>query len=411
MVEGNLSLLMIRNRRRKTWRLSGRFYAFLGTAAAAAVAVIFLITHIQTAVVETGELQFETQLPVVLVRDEEVVIEENYGKANLLVQEGTRVEANTPIAQVFNWGYNEKISFELLEKRATIQEYQENALSQEAADTNLAGINASISAKSSEINEQMRRSEGDVPATERELQELMDQKRTYLNDAVAKDRQLEEFAGEEAQLVERITGASKVISSPHTGVVSYFFDGAESALNAERLQELSYADINEILNGSQSAGVRQSASNSQASQPLYRLINNFKWYILVDVDSPMREFNQGNVFTISFDDITGRTYEGTVVGRVAEEQRCMYVLEILDDIGELLSVRRTNARLYAKFEGLKVPVEALTEQNGTTGVTAVTGNGNVFVPVTIEIESGDSAIIAPAEEDTQILRSGVEVKL
>lgn len=402
---------MLGNRRRKTWRLSGRFYAFLGTAAAVAVAVIFLITHIRTAVVETGELQFEIQLPVILVRDEEVIVEENYGKANLLVQEGTRVETNTPIAQVFNWGYNEKISFELLEKRASIQEYQENALLQETPDTNLAGINASISAKTSEINEQIRKAEGNTPTLEYELQDLMDQKRTYLNDTVAKDRQLEEFAGEEAQLVERIAGASKTISSPNTGVVSYFFDGSEELLNAARLQELTYSDIKEILNGSESTSIRQSASNSQASQPLYRLINNFKWYILVDVEQPMREFNQGNTFTISFEDVTTRTYEGTVVGRIVEDQRCMYVLEILDDIGELLSVRRINARLYTKFEGLKVPTNAITEQNGTTGVTAVTENGNIFVPVTIDIESGDNAIINPVEENSNVLKNGTEVKL
>lgn len=375
------------------------------------VAIIFLITHIQTATVETGELQFEIQLPVVLVRDEEIIIEENYGKANLLVQEGTRVEANTPIAQVFNWGYNEKISFELLEKRNSIQEYQENALSQDNGDTNLSGINSSILAKSAEINEQMRQSDGDLLTTERELQELMDQKRSYLTDAVASDRQLEEFAGEEAQLLERISGSSKIITSPNTGVVSYFFDGAEPILNASRLQELSYSDINEILNGSQSDGVRQSASNSQGAQPLFRLVNNFKWYILVEVDEPMREFSQGNVFTISFDDITTRTYEGTVVGRITEEQKCIYILEILDDIGELLSVRRTNARLYRKFEGLKVPADAISEQNGSLGVIAVSNGERIFVPVTVEIESGESAIISVAEENEASLRSGTEIKL
>jgi len=402
---------MVRERRKTVIRPNGKFYAFIGVVAAAVVAIVFLVTNIQTATVEFGELQFETEVPIVIVRDEQVVTEENYGRANYIVQEGTRVEADSPVAEVFKWGYNEKISYELLEKQTSIQEYQENAILQDVEDANLAGINQSIREKAEDINGIIRTGTGDILVAERELKELMRQKREYLNDTVTADRKLEEFFSEEQQLQERVDSASEVVNAPQAGVVSYYFDGAEDVLNAENLQEITSADINDILNGT--TAVQNAAAGTEAqqgAQPLYRLVNNFKWYILIDMDEAMKEFAQGNTFQIAFDDFLSRQYEGTVVGHVAEETGYIYVIEVLDDIGELLSTRRTDARVFTKFEGLKVPEEAIQTKNGETGVTVVNGRDKTFVPVEVQIVKDGSAIISPMDEQSA-LGSNVKVEV
>ena len=64
---------MATGRRPPRRRANPKFYIFIGIIAAAAVAAIFFLTNIQTAVVEDGTIPFETTVPVVVVRDEQII--------------------------------------------------------------------------------------------------------------------------------------------------------------------------------------------------------------------------------------------------------------------------------------------------------------------------------------------------
>jgi putative membrane fusion protein len=400
---------MVRSRRDHTKRIKpkGKFYAFIGAVAAAVVIIVVIFNSVNTAVVEMGELQFEREFPVIIVRDEQIIDAENYGKANIIAQEGTRVEADMPVAEVYKWGYNEKISYELLDKQTTIEDYQENALMQDVEDPNLVTMNQSIDAQAKVISEVIKTGVGDLLEEERILKDLMTQKREYLNENVARDRKLEEFFSEEEQLQDRVDSYIEVKTAPQSGVVSYYFDGVEDVLNANNLQEITYSNIEDILNGTT---IPHDTQADTGAAPLYRLVNNFKWYILIETSEPMKEFANQNTFQIVFDDFQGKQHEGTVVGHIAEETGYIYVVEVLEDIGELLSARRADARVFTKFEGLKVPEEALRENDGETGVNVVTGNGKEFVPVNVEIIKDGSAIITPLSEGA-VLASGQQVEV
>ena len=84
---------MATGRRPPRRRANPKFYIFIGIIAAAAVAAIFFLTNIQTAVVEDGTIPFETTVPVVVVRDEQIITVPNYGNVHYIVHEGERVEA------------------------------------------------------------------------------------------------------------------------------------------------------------------------------------------------------------------------------------------------------------------------------------------------------------------------------
>ncbi len=397
---------MVGTRRRSTTKVKpkGKFYVFVGSIAAAVVVIVLLLTSVQTVAVEMGELQFEREFPVIIIRDEQVVDAENYGKANIIAQEGTRVEADAPVAEVYKWGYNNKVSYELLDKQTTIEDYQENALMQDVEDANLVALNQSIENQAKIVSEVIQTGIGDLLAEEQELKNLMTQKREYLNENVTQDRKLEEFFSEEQQLQDRVDSYLDVKTAPQAGVVSYYFDGAEETLNANNLQEITYENIEDILNGTT---ISQDAS-AETGTPLYRLVNNFKWYLLIETQEPMKEFANQNAFQVVFDDFQGKQQEGTVVGHISEETGYIYVIEILEDIGELLSTRRADARVFTKFEGLKVPEEALKEKDGETGVEVVASGGREFVSVTVEIIKDGSAIISPVDE-ASVLTAGQQV--
>ena len=105
-------------------RANTKFYIFIGAVAVVAAVILFFIFNMQTAEVETGTIPFETEVAAIVVRDEQVVSAQNYGKANYLVSEGERVEAGSPVMQAYKWGYNEKFMNYLIDYKTKIEQYQ-----------------------------------------------------------------------------------------------------------------------------------------------------------------------------------------------------------------------------------------------------------------------------------------------
>lgn len=377
-------------------KANAKFYVFLGVVAAAVIAIVYFVTSIQTITLEAGEIRYETETPVVVVRDEQVYAPENYGRANLLVPEGERVEADTPVAEVYTWSYNPKTVDELTEKQKVIEQYQEKARL-DADDPDLLEINDNITKKSVEIKSIINNGAGNLLLAERELKTLMQQKREYLKDAVpaGDDPTLVDFYNQETQLQDRVDSWRETVNAPQAGVVSYFFDGSERLLNANNLQQITMQDIHDILNGT----VLPDETGDESIQPLYRLVSNFRWYMLVHMDQPMMEFANDTPYEIAFNDYPDRTYQGKIVGHISEDNDYIYVMEVLEDIGSLLNVRRTDARMYTRFEGLKVPESVLKEKDGVMGVNVVSGREKTFVPVNVKIIRDGSAIIESLDEN------------
>jgi putative membrane fusion protein len=266
----------------------------------------------------------------------------------------------------------------------------------------LAEINNQIVQKTLEATQIINGSaEGNILQCERELNDLLKQKQNFLRDTVTPDATLNEFYANEQTLQERVDNEwSDTIVAPEAGVVSFYFDGAEELLNAENITTVTTDELDEILNGG-AGDAAEGQDDETAEKPLFRLVNNYQWFLVAVSDTEIPELAQGNVFSIAFDDYLDKQYEGTVVGTVTEEEGgYIYALEITDDIGQLLNTRRTDAKIFTSFQGMKVPEEAIQEKDGVMGVTVVAGNERTFVPVRVKIMKEGSAIIEPIDEDS-----------
>ncbi len=395
-----------KQKRRATVKANPKFYVFLGVIAAAVITIVYFATNINTAVVETGEIRFEDEVPVVVVRDEQMApAESNYGRVNFLVPEGERVEAGAVVADVYKWAYNDKVMNELTEKQKMIEQYQENERSG-SGDQQLVEIQNTITAKAAEVKQIIASGTGDLLLAEAELKSLMEEKRDYLKEAVTMDAKLEEYYGEEEQLKERVDGWREEVTAAQAGVVSYYFDGAEQIFNSNNLQQITIADVDDILQGT--TVPEETAEQGQA--PIFRLVNNFRWYLLVRKEQPMLEYANDAIYEIGFVNYINRQYQGRVAGHIAEDNDFFYVLEISEDIGELLNTRRTDAKLATVFAGLKVPEKAIVDNDGVSGVYVVVDRKKTFVPVTVKVIKEGNAIIEPLDEASGLL-AGSEVAL
>lgn len=382
-------------------------FILFGGIGAAVFLVLFFIFNASTVTIQSGNIEFETERSTVIVRDEQVYSAENYGKASFLASEGERVAQGTPIAQIYKWGYNDKIMSELLDVQTKIEQYQENNLLHNVKDSDLSAINTNIAVQSQKISGIINKTaEGDLIIEEKALKQLMDNKRQYLKDKVKADAQLEQYYDQESQLQEKVEGWRQTMPAPEAGVVSFYFDGCETLLNAKNIGQLTIKNINDIINGS----TLSKAGSSDTQRPLYRLVNNVQWYLLIVTLTPIREFGTGTNFEIAFNDYPDKQYAGKVIGnRMEQESGYIYAIQINDDIGPLLNVRRADAKIHTTFTGMKVPSKAVKTVDKQQGVYLIENNQKKFVPVNVLIDQGGNSIIKAANEgDT--LHAGQEIE-
>ena len=209
------------NKRRTVFRASAKFYVIITIVAAAIAGAWFCMVSGRTAVATDGTVQFTTVVPAVVVRDEEVIASESYGKADYLVPDQQRVEADTAVVEVYKWGYNEKVMDDLVDVRTKILLYEESSLDDSEAD--LAALDAEIEEKTRLIRA-VDDATQDATALESELRELMARRARYLQERASSDQQLVDYRKQEQQLEERVGSWRDVWRAGNAGVVSYYFD-------------------------------------------------------------------------------------------------------------------------------------------------------------------------------------------
>lgn len=378
--------------RRRSFRASAKFYVILGILAACLAGGWFLFQRRETISIEPGTIDFSASMAAVVVRDEDVIASESYGMASYLVPDQQRVEADTPVVNIYKWGYNDKVMSDLVDVRTRILQYETTLLGSDTSgltqlNKDIADITAQIRLLSSAEDAQVL---ADAAQLESRLTSLMNEREQLLRDRVTEDQQLEDYRKQEQQLEERVNSWRDVWSSPDAGVVSYYFDGYEPVVNADNIRDASVSQIRAIL-----AGTLPPAQMAEGTEPLYRLVNNFQWYILIPSHEQVLEFANDNVFTAVFDEYPDRQFEGTVIGHIAEGGDHLYVMEFNEDIGSLVNTRRAQVQLSATFSGYKIPAQSVRTQDGTTGVYVVEERARVFVPVTVTAEEDGEAIILP----------------
>nr|WP_122011701.1 HlyD family efflux transporter periplasmic adaptor subunit [Maliibacterium massiliense] len=383
----------MRRRRRK---IKPRFIVFISVVVLVIVALVLpLFGRQRTAAVQWGTMEDGRAISCVILRDEKVVAAEATGKLEYMVPEGERVSTDTLIAQVYKSGYSEKTLAELARVQEEIVDYQRNNILKDIVDADLAALDASIKAKGDEIAAAVRgENDAQVLRLETELKPLLRDRQAYLTRVATADEHLQQLYDRQTSLTEQIAQWRVDVKAPFSGVVSFFTDGCEASLSMDALEGLTYSSVK---NAVQASDVQQS-EEAKLYTPMFRIVNNTHWYILVLSEGASRDLVLQKQYDIVFDDIPDTTFTGKLVGQRAEGKQLLEVLEVTQDIGPLLSVRQINGTVGKRFEGLKVPASALKTRDGQRGVYRVDGGESIFVPVDVLVEDKSAAIVQPKEE-------------
>ncbi len=365
------------------------FMILLAVISAFGVLVAMLLHSRPTAAVEWASAEFDARFEMLIVRDEVVYEAKSYGKTKYIAQEAQIVDAGEAIVEVYELGYNDDSLSKLVELQKSILKYQTEVRREGIIDEKLNEINGRIDAKAREIQQAIFEENHFVMLNlERQMEGLLGERMEYLKSVTVPDEHLNSLYMQEEELVNLFSKWRRLLISEESGVVSFYFDGCESLMAKKNIGSFTRAALEEVSAGKT---IRTSQEN-QAYAPLYRLVDENEWYVVLLSDKRIPEMYKGNKFSIVFDNYLDLRYNGIVYDATGLDNNdgFVYTIMIQDNIGPLLGERRVSARLYGVQESLRIPKSCIITIERADYVETLDGE---YVPVLVVADDGEYVLV------------------
>ena len=387
------------------YRVTGRFYLVL-------LLVVLLFVYLfrgrlfdnqQVTVIMQGSASDHRTAQAVIIRDEQLITDTQVTRIEYTAQEATFVRAGEPVVSVYSLEYSNRLINDLNTTRKNIQIYHKILLGNEL-DAQLEVLNQEVKSRAYELKSLVNGSaRGDVLAAVSSLSDAMAARRAYMASNSRSDNKLMKYYNEEEQRLGSITSWQQVKSAPKDGIVSFYTDGYESCLSADTVSSWDIETMRSVLNGTY-----QIPSIGKSETPIYRLFDQYNWYIaLLSYDemwNPTLETEYSFIME-GFDEIV---YNGKVIRVIKDGTTTMAVLQVSDPIGALLYTRTGSVTIGADMSGLLVSSKAIAKQSGQDGVWLYDVPGGTFVPVDVITSRSDGTVLFTPLVDG-VLTSGSQV--
>lgn len=389
-------------------RFRARFFVLLfALIAVIAGVVLFLVFGGGEGELANSTMQLKHVTRSVIIRDEVSKTTERYDKIIFDVAEGAHVQNDDQIAQVFKWGYQEETMQSLLEVQTQIQEKQ-LAQFEGIVKQDLININLEIQQKQLEIRAAAGgKGDVDMLTLEQELKALLISRMDMLRDVQANEELSALYTQEETQLNSLAAWKRDIVNDAGSGVVSFYFDGYEQVLSADKLDMLTSDLLTRVLRGT---GTEAPAGSAATESPLYRLIDDEHFYIafLTSSSEPLR-VAAGEEYTVVFDGYANTPFRAVALAPMLSGTQVVNILEFSQPMGDLMGVRVVEATILKDVTGIEVPKSAIRMRDGIPGVMRVVGTDSVWIEVEVLAANENDAIVRAKNQD-ETLTPGARYK-
>lgn len=387
-------------------RVTARFYLLL-------IVIALLIVYLfrgaifgtsEVAVIMDGSASEGRRVKALIVRDETVVSDKQVTRIDYGADECTMVHEGEKVAWVYSNAYTLKQIGELNTIRQNIQAYHKIILGNEI-DAQLESNNLMVMQRASEFKAiATGEGRGNLMGVVKLLKSAMDERRSYLKSNQRSDPKLSKYYNDEDQRLKAIDGWKNAKTAPYDGLVSFYMDGYEQALNADTVLDLTIEDMQAVLEGKK----LETGIVSRSDVPVFRIMHQDHWYmLLLDTEGDWNPILDQQ-YSFRMDGYSDLMYTGTVVKVTKSGSRVMATLEVTDPISSLVYARSGSVVIGADMSGLSVSKKALSNQNGQTGVWLYDVPGGTFIPVEVLTTKKDGTVLFIPLVDG-VLKAGAQV--
>ena len=343
-----------------------------GSIATVVILVIVTLTVLKSTYGFTGAVNTEVAKIITekdymsftsyILKNESVITSEYDGGIYYLADNAQRVNPGDELARVYENPINESIS----KKYAEIDKYI--AILEESIGDGVftLGESKEVQSRISQLYYDMARAvaNGDssvISAGAEDFLILLNKISVYSGKGDGLQRLLDEYKKQRASLESEYSGDFEVVNTPEGG---YFFretDGYEDIYTAADIKDLTYESFTKMTEATPSA-------ENYAG----KILTDYRWYLVIPTVKGISDtYSIGSSYDISFPDSNNRTLQmeldNIVLDSTGSKSLMVFVCGIIDGSFDYLRVQQVNIT-YRNISGYRVPVSAVCDVGGNTGV-------------------------------------------
>lgn len=389
-------------KRRASVRIDPRIFIVIGVLLAVIGVLLFILLYRgKEEITQRGTMLFSIKnKSAVVIRDENTLLSQEYARLDYLKEEGSEVMSGENLATVYKLGFSDELLESLLTLREEVYRAQMERIGS-TKDQRLEEMNASIDDLRERIGDcVMLRTNDDLEELYRALDVSLKERMEYLKDKVQETETLRALYKKVEDKELLISAWTESVLAPAGGIVSYYFDGYEQAMNAEKLGMISPDLVNRAI--------KQKGSSSWTTNDpttVCRIVNKNRWFIaFLTKSAELTRTCAGVEYDL---EIKGYgAFKATALEPLVNGDEVVNILEVNDDIGSLLDVRTATVNVSASLSGIKVKSDAIRKEKGLRYIELVLSDSHYTLRVDVLAEEKDMVIIRP-HESTDTLNEGV----
>ncbi len=379
-------------------RRSALTYLYLGLAAliivlaATAASQFFGRKEQRTAVVTISEQGSTFSGQALVVRNESVFQQENVSDVRYTAEEGSAVSRGDPICTVFSTGFSARELERLQSYRTQIKDYHKVLLAASTTqDNQLARLDSAVIQRAAETQALVRGAKGNLLNQEQLLKEAIVARHAYLKQKYIEDTKLTRLYDNENSQLQRIETWTKQFAATDNGIISFYTDGFEGALNSSTYQEYSPQAVRSMMEGK----VPEIAQRPKNAMDIYRLVRQYDWGALMLADDLGWNPVVGEQYRMTIESFDSTTVNVTVESVTRSGGEMLVRLKADSAIEPILYVRAARVQLSKSVITYAVPASAVINQGGEIGVVVQYQEGPYLVPVTVVSQDATQAHVVP----------------
>lgn len=346
----------------------------------------------RTAVVIISEQGSTFSGQALIVRNESVFQQENVSDVRYTAVEASAVNRGDPICTVYSSGFSLREAATLANYRNQIKEYHKILLAASTApDPQLQRLESAVSQRAQETQALVRGAQGNLLNQERLLQEAISQRHSYLKQKYIEDTKLTRLYDNENSQIQRIETWTKQFAAPDNGIVSFYTDGFEGAVNSSNYQNYSPQEVRGMIEGR----ILESKSRPKNAMDIFRLVRQYEWGALMLADDLGWNPVVGERYRMLIESFDSTTVNVTVESITKSGGEMLVRLKADAAIEPVLYVRSARVQLSKSVITYAVPASAIRNQDGVIGVVVQYREGPFLVPVEVISQDATQAHVIP----------------
>jgi hypothetical protein len=330
-----------------------------------------------------------------LVRSEVPYDAEGVTNVDYVAEEGKMIFRSNTICYVYSSGYNQKEMASLQKFRDQIKQKHMQLLgAQISYDQRLIRLEADVLERAKEIRRLVQGASGNLNNQGKMLDASMAARQNYLRTKYADDQSLSRLYDDEESQLKRIESWTKQYNATAEGIVSFYSDGYEYALNASDYTKFTPQEVRSMIEGN----IPEKTTTQKGRTTIYRLVRQNTWHVLMLIKDAAWSPIDGQSYKLHLVGFDDTVVDANVISSTRSGGELLVRLEVHADVVPVLYLRTCEAELGEYVNSMVVPQSAIYKHEGADGVVIVNGDANLFVPIKIVKRDGERVFIEAIQQ-------------